>query len=128
MRFFRRSRHKSEESTEGKKRVLVLGAGMVSAPVVEYLYRDPKLLINVCSHLKEESDRLANRYVGVKSTYLNVTDSPEDLRALCEENDVVISLLPYALHGLVAKNCIEAKTHMVTASYVTDQVRELHAR
>lgn len=40
----------------------------------------------------------------------------------------VISLLPYALHGLVAKQCIEAKTHMVTASYVTNEVKELHER
>lgn len=125
---FRRSRHKSEESNEGKKRVLILGAGMVSAPVVEYLHRDPKILINVCSHLKEESDRLANRYHGVESTYLNVTDNPESLSRLCAENDVVISLLPYALHGLVAKKCIEAKTHLVTASYVTDAVRDLHER
>lgn len=101
---------------------------MVSAPVVEYLHRDPKVLINVCSHLKEESDRLANRYHGVESTYLNVTDNPESLNRLCAENDVVISLLPYALHGLVAKSCIEAKTHLVTASYVTDAVRELHER
>lgn len=40
----------------------------------------------------------------------------------------VISLLPYALHGLVARECIEAKAHLVTASYVTNEVRELHER
>lgn len=101
---------------------------MVSAPVVEYLYRDPNVHINVCSHLKEESDRLANRYLGVKSTYLDVNENPDSLQKLCADSDVVISLLPYSLHGLVAKNCIEAKTHLVTASYVTDQVRELHER
>lgn len=99
---------------------------MVSAPVVEYLHRDPKVHINVCSHLKEESDKLANRYNGVDSTYLNVMENPEGLQSLVANSDVVISLLPYGLHGLVAKHCIEAKTHMVTASYVTDAVRELH--
>lgn len=101
---------------------------MVSAPVVEYLHRDPNVVINVCSHLKEESDRLASRYHGVRSTYLNVMENPENLQSLCAESDVVISLLPYALHGLVAKHCVEAKTHMVTASYVTDHVREYHER
>lgn len=99
---------------------------MVSAPVVEYLHRDPKVHINVCSHLKEESDRLANRYAGVESTYLNVTENPDALQQLCADADCVVSLLPYALHGLVAKHCIAARTHLVTASYVTDAVREQH--
>lgn len=99
---------------------------MVSAPVVEYLHRDKNIHINVCSHLREESDRLADRYFGVQSSYLNVNDNPEHLTHLCEESDVVISLLPYSLHGLVAKHCIETKTHLVTASYVTDEVRDLH--
>lgn len=111
-----------------KRRVLILGAGMVSAPVVEYLYRDEEISINVCSHLKDESDRLASRYPGVKSTYLHVTENPGHLANLCAENDVVISLLPYALHGLVAEHCIEVGTHMVTASYITDHVRSLHDR
>lgn len=111
-----------------KKRVLVLGAGMVSAPVVEYLHRDDNLYITVCSQIKDESDKLANRYPGVESNYLNVTESIDGLSSLCAESDVVISLLPYALHGLVAKHCIEAKTHLVTASYVTQQVKELHER
>lgn len=101
---------------------------MVSAPVVEYLYRDEKISVNVCSHLKEESDRLALRYPGIDSTYLNVTENPGHLASLCAESDVVISLLPYGLHGLVGERCIEAGTHMVTASYVTDHVKSLHAR
>lgn len=101
---------------------------MVSAPLIEYLHRDEDISITVCSHLKEESDRLADRYLGVNSTYLNVSENPGNLMSLCEEADVVISLLPYVLHGLVAKHCINAKTHLVTASYVTDQVKELHER
>lgn len=121
-----RSRQKCETSEDGRKQVLILGAGMVSAPVVEYLYRDEKICINVCSHLKEESDRLAGKYPGVKSTYLNVTENPDHLSQLCKDSDVVISLLPYALHGVVAEHCIEGKTHLVTASYITDHVRSLH--
>lgn len=105
---------------------MILGAGMVSAPVVEYLCRDSNISINVCSQFKDESDRLANRYPGVRSTYLNVTENFDHLGDLCNQSDLVVSLLPYALHGQVAEKCIEVKTHMVTASYVTDHVRSLH--
>lgn len=113
-------------SSENQKKVVVLGAGMVSAPLVEYLARDKNIDITVCSHLKEESDRLANKYPGVQSQYLNVSDNSNHLRDLCEESDVVVSLLPYSLHGLVARHCVDAKTHLVTASYLNDEVKSLH--
>lgn len=113
--FLSRFRHKSD-SVESRKQVLVLGAGMVSGPLIEYLYRDEKVSINVCSQIKEEADRLANKFPGIKSTYLDVTDSCNNLAELCRKSDVVISLLPYALHGLVAEKCIQNKTHLVTAS------------
>lgn len=121
-----RSRHKSDSSSEGKKQVLVLGAGFVSAPLVEYLHREDKYQIRVASQLKEESDRLANRYSGVESLYLDVNQNVDHLAGLIANSDVVVSLLPYALHGQIAQHCIEGKTHLVTASYVTDAVREQH--
>ncbi|XP_055298286.1 alpha-aminoadipic semialdehyde synthase, mitochondrial isoform X4 [Sitodiplosis mosellana] len=119
-------RNRNESSLDGRKQVLVLGAGMVCAPMLEYLYRDEKLSINVCSQFKDEADRIANKFPGIRSTYLNVTENPNHLAELCSNSDVVVSLLPYALHGLVAEKCIDVKTHMVTASYITDHVRSLH--
>lgn len=99
---------------------------ILQAPLVEYLHRDPAINIKVCSQLKEESDRLAYRYPGVESFYMDVVNNQEHLAQLCEESDCVVSLLPYALHGLVAKSCVAGKTHLVTASYVNDEVKALH--
>lgn len=119
-----RSKHKTlEGSSAGKKRILVLGAGMVSAPLVEYLSRDNDISMKVGSHVKEEADRLASRYNNVESFYMSVLDNQENLAKLCEEADCVVSLLPYGLHGLVAKYCVEGKTHLVTASYESEEVR-----
>lgn len=50
---------------------------MVSAPLVEYLSRSADINIKVCSQLKEEADRLAFRYSGVESIYMNVQESQD---------------------------------------------------
>lgn len=121
-----RSRHKIEGRSEAHKKVLVLGAGMVSAPLVEWLHREKDVLITVCSQVKEEADRLANQYAGVDSVYLNVTESTNHMQELCGKADVVVSLLPYSLHGMVARYCVAEKTHLVTASYLNDEITALH--
>lgn len=82
--FSSRNRHKSDlSSADGRKQILVLGAGMVCAPLVEYLYRDESLSINVCSEFKEQADQLANQFPGIKSTYLNIMENPSHLTELC---------------------------------------------
>ncbi|XP_055542095.1 alpha-aminoadipic semialdehyde synthase, mitochondrial [Wyeomyia smithii] len=120
-----RSRHKTEGCSTSKKRVLVLGAGFVSAPLVEYLHRESNVSIKVGSQIKEEADRLAYRYAGIESVYINVEDESVNLKNLCEESDIVISLLPYSLHGLIAKHCVAGKTHLVTASYLNEDIKHL---
>ena len=42
-----------------------------------------------------------------------------------QDADVVVSLLPYALHPVVARACIQHRTNMVTASYCTPEMRAL---
>ncbi|XP_058796549.1 alpha-aminoadipic semialdehyde synthase, mitochondrial isoform X2 [Phymastichus coffea] len=122
-----RSRHKeSAGSAAGSRGVLVLGAGYVSAPLVEYLHRDPGLRIAVGSQLKDEADALAARYPGVEALLVDVAERPESLAEALEAADVVVSLLPYSLHHLVARRCIDARKHLVTASYLGERVRALH--
>ena len=57
-----------------KKKALVLGAGYVSAPVVEYLTRDPEVGITVAAALKSEADSLATKYERTEPVLLNVME------------------------------------------------------
>ena len=41
------------------------------------------------------------------------------------DHDLVISLLPYTFHPMVAKLAIEKKVNMVTASYLSPGMEEL---
>lgn len=106
--------------------MVVLGAGYVSAPLVEYLHRDKNIRLLVVSQLKDEAEALANRFPGVEPVFLNILEQPDTLGDIIDSADVVVSLLPYYLHHLVAKACIEFKTHMVTASYMNEDIKALH--
>jgi len=110
-----------------EKKVLVLGAGYVSAPVVEYLTRDSSVGVTIASALVSEAKAVAaRRFERTEPVLLDVQESPERLDDLIKSHNVVISLLPWTLHPTVAKKCIAHKTDMVTASYCTPGMQDLH--
>lgn len=111
---------------EETKRVLLLGAGYVSAPVVEYLTRSNDIAVSVAAALRDEADNLARRFPRTEPVLLNVLERPDLLKDLVAKADVVVSLLPYSLHTVVAEQCIASKTNMVTASYLSDGMKALH--
>ncbi|KOB63531.1 putative Aminoadipic semialdehyde synthase, partial [Operophtera brumata] len=100
-----RSRHKVEGNDQ-QKPVVILGSGLVSAPVVEYLSRDKNIAVTVASASKEEADALTEKY-GVKSEYFEANDEAA-LKSLASKARLVVSLLPYDLHGTVARAAKEA--------------------
>ena len=55
------------------KRILVLGAGFVSAPLVEYLLRQSSNCVTVASVLKEEAEKLARGLNRIKPIQLDVS-------------------------------------------------------
>uniref|UniRef100_A0A452RMH3 Alpha-aminoadipic semialdehyde synthase, mitochondrial n=1 Tax=Ursus americanus TaxID=9643 RepID=A0A452RMH3_URSAM len=107
-----------------KKKVLVLGSGYVSEPVLEYLSRDNKIEITVGSDMKNQIEQLGKKY-NINPVSMDISKQEEKLSSLVAKQDLVISLLPYALHPLVAKACITSKVNMITASYITPALKEL---
>ncbi|XP_065498897.1 alpha-aminoadipic semialdehyde synthase, mitochondrial isoform X3 [Caloenas nicobarica] len=108
-----------------KKRVLLLGSGYVSGPVLEYLTRDSNVDITIASVMKEQLEQLTNKYSNVTSVHMDVLKHEEELSSLVKKHDLVISLLPYSAHPLVAKKCIDSKVNLVTASYLTPAMKQL---
>ncbi|KAF3706121.1 Alpha-aminoadipic semialdehyde synthase, mitochondrial LKR/SDH Lysine ketoglutarate reductase [Channa argus] len=109
----------------GVKRVLLLGSGYVSSPVVEYLTRDKKIQVTVASALLSQSEELAAKYPNTIAITLDVSNQEGRLDSLVQDHDLVISMLPYSFHPLVAKHCIKRKVNMVTASYLSPAMKEL---
>ena len=64
---------------------------------------------HAASAVKNEADAIAARYDACDSVFLNISDNPDYLDELVKGSDVVVSLLPYALHAKVARSCIANK-------------------
>ncbi|EGW06535.1 Alpha-aminoadipic semialdehyde synthase, mitochondrial [Cricetulus griseus] len=111
-------------SMSTKKKVLVLGSGYVSGPVLEYLSRDNKIEITVGSDMTNQMQQLSKKY-NINPVSVTIGKQEEKLQSLIASQDLVISLLPYALHPVVAKACISNRVNMITASYITPAMKEL---
>lgn len=48
------------------------------------------------------------------------------LQELVSKVDIVVSILPANFHSVVARACINEGVHMVTASYVSNEMKDLH--
>lgn len=118
----------SYKRSSDSKEVLVLGAGHVSGPLIEYLCRDPKVHVTVVSNLEHEINsqtKHVNQSNNLKTIIMDVAQKPETLIGLVKESDLVVSLLPYQLHPQIARMCIDSKTNMLTASYLNDTMKDL---
>jgi saccharopine dehydrogenase (NADP+, L-glutamate forming) len=106
------------------KKVLILGAGLVSKPMVEYLLREG-FEVTIATRTKEKADRLLGGHENGRSVAW-MTDDMESLDRMVKESDLAVSLLPYRYHVDVAKLCLKHGKPLVTTSYVSPAMQALH--
>lgn len=58
---------------------------------------------------------------------LNI-DEDDKMQALIQNSDIVISMLPARFHPKAAKLCVQEKKPLVTASYLSDEMRALDSK
>lgn len=109
------------------KNILLFGAGKSATCLIDYLLTNaPRQKWHVTV---VDSDLMLIKSKTGKSYY--VTPVAIDIRdqqarqALVEETDLVISLLPASLHIMVAKDCLQYRKHLLTASYTDPEVKKL---
>jgi saccharopine dehydrogenase-like NADP-dependent oxidoreductase len=111
------------------KRILLFGAGKSATSLISYLIgqtatHDWQLTV------ADNDLPLAQAKIGsaagnrVKALALKVENEPEREEQV-RQADIVISLLPPALHFLVAASCVKWGKDLLTASYLDDQLRSL---
>ncbi|KAF4622050.1 hypothetical protein D9613_009131 [Agrocybe pediades] len=107
-----------------KKRILMLGSGMVAGPAVDMIARSPDVELVIASDSSAELQQLSAPHYNVQIRIIDAS-KPNTYAPLIADSDVVMSLLPAAMHVDVAKLCIRYKKHLVTASYTSKQMQEL---
>lgn len=107
-------------------KILVLGAGLVSKPLVRYLLEEGKLKVTVASRTVSKAEKLIDHHPNGKALPINV-ENAQELEKLISEAEIVISLLPWIHHLKVANLCIKLNKNMVTTSYVKPEMQALNA-
>jgi saccharopine dehydrogenase (NADP+, L-glutamate forming) len=106
------------------KKVLVLGAGLVTRPHVQYLLDVPDFHVTVASRTVSKAEKNIGGRANGTAVQLNVTDEAK-MAELIAQSDLAVSMLPFTFHPVVARYCIENKKDMVTTSYVSDAMQAL---
>jgi saccharopine dehydrogenase-like NADP-dependent oxidoreductase len=107
------------------KNVLVLGAGLVTRPLVQYLLDQPDFNVIVASRTLNKAEALVGDHPRGRALAFDIARDAASLGDLVAESDLSISLLPYIYHVQIAEQCIRHRKHLVTTSYVSDGMRAL---
>ena len=109
------------------RKILVLGAGKSTSYLLDYflnksVFEDLYLTIGDLnpSAIPEE----ISTHPRCRVYALNILEDESRNQAIKEAN-IVVSMLPARLHTKVAQDCITFKKHLVTASYISDEIRKL---
>jgi saccharopine dehydrogenase-like NADP-dependent oxidoreductase len=109
------------------KTILLFGAGKSATVLIDYLTKNAaaenwKIIV------ADADLQLAESKIGGSP---HATAIAFDIKSQAEREkyihkaDIVISLLPPSLHILVAKDCIKHHKHLLTASYLDEDIRSL---
>jgi saccharopine dehydrogenase-like NADP-dependent oxidoreductase len=109
------------------KNVLLFGAGKSATVLIDYLLKNAEKeqwhLTLADANKSLALEKIAGSPYGT-AIAIDITDDTER-KALVQGADIVISLLPPALHTVVANDCVTFSKNLLTASYVDESMRGL---
>ena len=112
----------------GMKNILVIGAGRSASSLIKYLL-DNAVAENWNVTVGDVSLELVKQKTGEHASARAIAfdiNNQTQREAEINKADLVVSMLPAFMHLHVAKDCVRFKKHLVTASYVSKEMQELH--
>lgn len=109
------------------KQILLFGAGKSATVLIDYLKTtaaEKQWQVTIADANEEAVRAKVGGHAFTKAVGLSIEEE-DRRRELISAADVVISLLPPALHAIVARDCVKLGKHLLTASYVDDTIRSM---
>ncbi|MEP6262153.1 MAG: saccharopine dehydrogenase family protein [Gillisia sp.] len=109
------------------RQILVIGAGKSTSVLIRYLLQKAEsenLFITLGDLDPAQAKKISLGHPRCKDVMLNVFDR-ESRETAIQNADLVISMLPARFHIEAARDCIRFKKHMVTASYISKEMKAL---
>jgi saccharopine dehydrogenase-like NADP-dependent oxidoreductase len=110
------------------KKILVIGSGRSSTSLIKYLLDNSDLekwtVTVVDFNLKLAESKVGNHQNGF-SYQLDANDDVKR-KEYIQSSDVVISMLPAHMHFKVLKDSVDYGVHVITPSYITDEIKTLN--
>jgi saccharopine dehydrogenase-like NADP-dependent oxidoreductase len=110
------------------KTILLLGAGKSSGTLIQYLLNNSisdGFILKVGDLSLAAAQNKVNNHPNAIAFEFSI-DNIEQRELEIQNADLVISLLPPALHILAAHDCVRFKKNLVTASYVSEEIQSLN--
>jgi len=109
--------------------ILLAGAGKSSNYLIHYLLtnaaRSKWKIIVADTNISAINQKIGDNPCA-EAAELDINDEANRGRLVLSA-DIVLSLMPAHLHILLAKDCLKYKKHLITSSYVSDEMRALDA-
>ncbi|MEM6522186.1 MAG: saccharopine dehydrogenase C-terminal domain-containing protein [Bacteroidota bacterium] len=109
------------------KKILILGAGRSATTLIDYLLKNSRKQ-NWSIRIGDFNPDLAKdkcmEYENAEAFAFDINNAKQR-RSEIESTDLVISMLPARFHPLVAEVCLSHSVNLVTASYVSSEIKAL---
>ena len=110
------------------RKILVVGAGKSTSYLLDYFLEKAEkenLHLTIGDINPDAITSAIRNHASCTVLRLDIFKEAERQKAI-QESDIVVSMLPARFHIEVAKDCLAFEKHLVTASYVSDEIRMLH--
>jgi len=111
------------------RKILVLGAGKSTSYLLDYFLEKSnteKLHLTIGDLNPKNIPNHISEHANCNVVALDILND-EARKNLVSKSEIVVSMLPPRLHIKIAKDCIVFKKHLVTASYVSEEILKLNS-
>ena len=110
------------------RKILIIGAGKSASNLITYLIgksTEENLHVTIGDLSLKNAQEHVKNHKNATAIVLDIFNEDERKKAV-QNADIVVSMLPARFHIEVAKDCVAYGKHMVTASYISEDMEALN--